>query len=194
MSSSSNQTLSVKTLLQPEDKLEQSLLSNPCFQEGLLWGKPRFGHPEGKVIFHIVEVLENINKLSIDDCSRNILRKVALVHDTFKFREEQFSHPRTWNQNHAHMARHFFSEFSDDAQMLNLIEFHDIAYYAWRNIFLYQEEEKGYQKIESLKSIFKDNLQLYYLFFKCDTRTGDKNQAPLKWFEESIEGVDLVTF
>ena len=27
-------------------------------------------------------------------------------------------------------------------------------------------------------------IHLYYLFFKCDTQTGDKNQASLKWFEQ----------
>jgi hypothetical protein len=31
------------------------------------------------------------------------------------------------------------------------------------------------------------NLRLYYLFFKCDTQTGDKTQAPLRWFEELMK-------
>jgi hypothetical protein len=34
--------------------------------------------------------------------------------------------------------------------------------------------------------------QMYYLFFKCDTQTGDKTQAPLKWFEQNVSGIDIV--
>jgi hypothetical protein len=33
-------------------------------------------------------------------------------------------------------------------------------------------------------------IQLYYLFFKCDTQTGDKNQASLKWFEQKNPGIE----
>ena len=35
-------------------------------------------------------------------------------------------------------------------------------------------------------------LQLYYLFFKCDTQTGDKTQAPLKWFEREVPGIEVM--
>jgi len=108
--------------------------------------------------------------------------------------EEQFAHPRSLNQNHAVIARKFFSEYTNDPLILDLIEFHDAAYYAWRNLFLYQKEEKGKHRIEHLKTLFKDNLQTYYLFFKCDTRTGDKNQAPIKWFEKEFRDIDLVQF
>ena len=39
---------------------------------------------------------------------------------------------------------------------------------------------------------FDGNMQLYYLFFKCDTSTGDKNPAPMKWFEKTMKGIDVV--
>jgi len=38
----------------------------------------------------------------------------------------------------------------------------------------------------------EDCMQLFYLFFKCDTLTGDKTLAPLTWFEEHVTGIDLV--
>ena len=44
-------------MLKPETELEVRLLENPLFQEGLNWGKPRFGHPEGKVGLHVRDVL-----------------------------------------------------------------------------------------------------------------------------------------
>ena len=39
--------LPLDTLLQPESDLEKLLLTLPEFQQGLRWGEPRFGHPEG---------------------------------------------------------------------------------------------------------------------------------------------------
>jgi hypothetical protein len=39
----------------------------------------------------------------------------------------------------------------------------------------------------------ENSLQLFYLFFKCDTLTGDKTLAPLTWFEEHVTGIELVS-
>ena len=75
----------LEKLLQPENPLEERLLTIPEFQYGLLWGEPRYGHPEGRVCLHVREVFDNIDLipgLSADDRSR--LRLIALSHDTFK--------------------------------------------------------------------------------------------------------------
>lgn len=194
MNRSIGTNIKLESLLRPETELERRLLATPEFQEGMLWGKPRFGHPEGKVAFHVAEVLENINKLQLIKADRELLRLIAYVHDTFKYQEDAFAHPRKWEQNHARIAREFIQDYTNDPFILNLIEFHDSAYFAWRNIFLYQETEKGFERIEQLRSFFKDRFQLFYLFFKCDTRTGDKNQAPLKWFEAAFCEIEKVTF
>jgi len=194
MNRSIGTNVTVETLLRPETDLERRLLSAPEIQEGMLWGKPRFGHPEGKVVFHVAEVLENIEKLNLNPSDRELLRLIAFVHDSFKYQEESFEHPRKWEQNHAHIARVFMEQYSNDKFTLNLIEYHDSAYFAWRNIFLYQQTEKGFERIEMIKECFKERFQLFYLFFKCDTRTGDKNQAPLKWFEAAFYEIEKVSF
>ncbi len=194
MNRSIGTNITIENLLRPETELERRLLNTQEFQEGMLWGKPRFGHPEGKVVFHVAEVLENINKLELESSDREILRLIALVHDTFKYKEETFEHPRSWEQNHAHLAKEFLKNYVNDPFILNLVEFHDSAYFAWRNIFLYQQTEKGFERIEKLRKCFKDRFQLFYLFFKCDTRTGDKNQAPLKWFEAAFCEIEKVQF
>jgi len=194
MNRSIGTNFTIEGLLLPETELEHKLLSTTEFQEGMVWGKPRFGHPEGKVVFHVAEVLENINRLNLASRDRELLRLIAYVHDTFKYQEESFEHPRKWEQNHARIARNFMEGYIDDVFTLNLIEHHDAAYFAWRNIFLYQQTEKGFERIEKLKSCFKDRFQLFYLFFKCDTRTGDKNQAPLKWFEAAFCEIEKVQF
>jgi hypothetical protein len=173
-------------LILPETALEEQLLQTPEFNKGLSWGKPRYGHPEGAVIYHIVEVLENIERLMLNPIERETLRLVALVHDTFKFKEEQL---RIWDedysQHHGILARRFMEQYTDDESVLKLIELHDEAYYIWK----IQDETRRQSLIERLFNRLGDDLQLFYAFFMCDTKTGDKTQAPISWFESSANGM-----
>jgi len=96
----------IESLLKPETDLEKALVSAPQFREGLLWGKPRYGHPEGKVLYHIKEVFANIEKISTDPIIRSQLRLIALVHDTFKYAEDKVrGKDRDWSKHHAVIAR-----------------------------------------------------------------------------------------
>lgn len=180
----------LETLLRPETSLETHLLTLPDFQHGLLWGEPRFGHPEGRVALHVREVLDNIDhipRLSSD--MRRRLRLIALVHDTFKYAEDR-GRPRDWTRHHGLLARRFFETYTDDEAVLDVIETHDDAYYAWLGIRLAAPVAEG-KTLDALLERVQPHLQLYYLFFKCDTQTGDKNQAPLKWFEKMTSGIEL---
>ena len=51
---------------------------------------------------------------------------------------------------------------------------------------------QGLERLQRLQDAMGPDLQLYYLFFKADTQTGDKNQAPLKWFEMVVKGIEVV--
>lgn len=181
----------IETTLQPETDLERYLILHPEFQEGLLWGVPRYGHPEGEIYKHIREVLDNIDRLSLDILTRSRLRIIAFLHDTFKNREDKLR-PRDWSKHHAVLARQFAEQFIDDPVVLEIIELHDEAYYCWRMQHLYQQPEAGLRRLRKLLARIDDQLQLYYLFFKCDTCTGDKNPAPLHWFERTIPGIEVV--
>jgi hypothetical protein len=183
----------LELLLQPENPLERRLMLEPAFREGMFWGEPRFGHPEGKVVLHVREVLDNINlipDLSAEDRTR--LRLIAYAHDTFKFCEDK-RRPRDWSKHHGVLARRFMEQFTDDVPVLETIETHDDAYYAWRT------ERRGLQldfdneqkTLEELLRRVGGFIQLYYLFFKCDTQTGDKTQASIKWFEQRVEGIEV---
>ena len=190
-----NGTLSdvwIETLLKPENEIERTILKDPSFRNGLMWGKPRFGHPEGKIIYHIREVLDNIDKLSIPPKQRMQLRIITFAHDTFKCNEDKSGNPRDWSKHHAVYARKFLERYTNDLTILSITELHDEAYYCWRNIHLYGKAEFGKKQLEQLLSQLGENLQLYYLFFKCDTKTGDKNQAPLKWFEKTVKQINIV--
>ena len=173
-------------LLKPETELEWTLLQHPAFCRGLMWGEPRFGHPEGKVALHVREVMDNIERLEIDSATRRQLRLIALVHDAFKCEEDK-NYPRDWSRHHSVLARKFLEAYTKDEGVLNVIELHDEAYYAWRTIHLYKNIEEGQQRFQRLLDRLGKYQSLYFLFFKCDTATGDKNQAPLRWLEDVLK-------
>lgn len=180
-------------LLKPETDLERSFLADEDFLAGLFWGKPRFGHPEGEVVYHIREVLNNVEKLDIDAEMRRRLRIITFVHDTFKHAEDR-GIPRDWSRHHAALACKFLAKYTDEKILLDVTALHDEAYYAWRAIHLYDKEENGQKRLNNLQKTVGKDLQLFYLFFKCDTQTGDKVQAPVRWFEETVKGIDIVKF
>ncbi|OAV42816.1 hypothetical protein [Lewinella sp. 4G2] len=182
--------------LQPETPLELSFLKDEGFCKGLLWGVPRYGHPEGTILAHIIEVNANIDRLPVDAKTRERLRIVSWVHDTFKNIEHK-GNPRDWTKHHAVYARQFLERYVDteeEKHLLNVVEFHDDAYYAWRLRFLYRKFNESEQRLDLIREKTGPLLQFFYLFFKCDTCTGDKNPAPLIWFEESMEGIEVVEF
>lgn len=179
--------------LRPETELEQKLLEDPAFLKGLHWGVPRYGHPEGEVYKHVREVLDNIDRLELEASVRQDLRLITFVHDTFKYLEDK-SKPRDWTKHHGILARRFMEKYLRNDVLLNIIEHHDEAYFSWRYIHLFKSPTEGTHRMNQLLETLGDNLQLYYLFFKCDTRTGDKNLAPLVWFEKLVKDIDIIEF
>jgi hypothetical protein len=170
-------------MLKPETELEVRLLENPLFQEGLNWGKPRFGHPEGKVGLHVRDVLANVERQAKSVEERQQLRTIAIVHDTFKFREFELGRRV---KHHGLMAREFMEGQISDACLLDIIELHDEAFYCWRNAHLEHQPLTASLRLEKLLERLGENLPLYFDFYKCDTQTGDKVQAPLYWFEQVV--------
>ena len=176
--------------LQPEQALEFRFLEDEDFLKGMEWGKPRYGHPEGQIYKHIAELLSNIDQWGEDFEYRKALRIIAYVHDTFKYLEDK-SYPRDWSKHHSIFARKFLEKYTDDPALLKITELHDEAYHCWCLQFLYQQPEVSTKRLNRLLDTLGEHLQLYYLFFKCDTRTGDKTQAPLKWFESTITNIEV---
>ncbi len=179
----------LEQLLLPETEMERMLVSLPEFRHGLCWGQPRFGHPEGTVGLHVREVLDNISAIpNLAPGDRTRLRLIALSHDTFKHAESR-SRPRDWTQRHGLLARQFMESYTSDPVVLDVIETHDDAYYKW---LVQHRRPSPHSQLDSLLSRVGHCIQLYYLFFKCDTQTGDKTQAPLRWFEQVAEGIEPV--
>jgi len=125
----------ISKLIAPETALERKIISEEEYINGLFWGKPRYGHPEGNVIYHIKEVLDNVDRIpNLDNNSRALLRIVTLVHDTFKYKENQSRKilGRTPENHHAVYAANFIKEFTDNQDLINIIRLHDEAYYCWK--------------------------------------------------------------
>src|SRR3954447_21124592 len=82
----------------PENDLERAVTEDPELLAGLAWGKPRAGHPEGTVGTHVADLLaaldggaEDAEENGADDAeTRSLLRFVALVHDSFKYRVNEW--------------------------------------------------------------------------------------------------------
>ena len=172
----------LEAAIRPETALEEHLLRQPAIVEGMHWGKPRHGHPEGAVWRHVVEVLANVDRLAdLTPTDRRDLRLVTLVHDTFKYVEDR-SEPRDWSRHHGVLAREFVERYTSKPRVLLLTEWHDEAYYCWRLFALRGRRNRARQRMDRLMALFGEELPFFYRFFVCDTLTGDKTPAPLAWF------------
>ncbi len=106
-----------------ETELEYLIAADLDWQRGVEWGKPRQGHPEGKVLFHVHDVLQNVDRYFADSPDRWRLRLIALLHDSFKFQAKA---------SHGLLARQFGVQYVGDTAVLEVIELHDDAYRAFR--------------------------------------------------------------
>jgi hypothetical protein len=178
----------IKQIVKPENGIETAICNDAEFITGASYGKPRKGHPEGQVIYHVKEVLENIDKWYGDDEDRQDLRLIALVHDTFKHKVDR-NKPKVGANHHGTIARTFTQRFTQDNVLLKIIELHDEAYNAWqkggRHGDWYGAERRANQLIQGL--LLEGGLDLYLKFYRCDNATGDKEQENYEWFKELVE-------
>jgi hypothetical protein len=117
----------------PETELERALSTDPVLQEGLAWGEPRRGHPEGSVGAHAADLLTTIERWGETGRRREELRLLALVHDSLKDRVQHWR-PKTGENHHAMRARRFAERYVDDERLLATIELHDRPYNLWRKM------------------------------------------------------------
>lgn len=172
--------------IEPQTELERSILSKREIQEGLEYGKLRRGHPEGKVRFHVLEILEMINGLYglVPKKVIGELRLIALIHDSLKHKVDR-SKPKVGENNHGMLARRFAEQFPEfDKTFLSIIELHDTPYYTWRKfkkngIF---PEDDFKQKVYSVKQ----KLELFLMFALLDASTGDKQPEQKELFCEKL--------
>jgi hypothetical protein len=178
----------INDIIKPKNGIEIAICNDPEFIEGAMYGKPRGGHPEGAVIYHIKEVLANVDKFYGDDLDRDELRVIAIIHDTFKHRVDQ-NKPKVGENHHGMIARRFAENFPIHQDVLTVIQLHDDAYNAWsaggRHGDWYKAMKRATNLINALQ--IENALDLYVKFYRCDNATGDKSQDNYEWFIKLVE-------
>jgi len=173
--------MNLENIIKPETELEKTIIGNEEFRTGCLYGKPRSGHPEGQIIFHIREVLANVEKYSTKN-DREKLRVISLIHDTFKYKVNQ-NIPKIEENNHGMIARRFIEKYTQNQEILEITELHDEAFNSWKFGERKNNWNSAVQRAEKLIARLDNSLCLYLMFYKCDNLTGDKSRINYDWFE-----------
>jgi len=104
------------------------ILADSRYQKNIEYGKPRSGHPEGKVKVHIEQLISNLEvikpRLWSDDAYWKLLFLIH-VHDTFKA-EAQSDVPILHPQSHASLAVLYVFLISGICENLGDRVFHDL--------------------------------------------------------------------
>jgi hypothetical protein len=166
----------------PETELERAVVADPVLQEGLAWGKPRRGHPEGTVGAHVADLLATIERWGETGKRREELRFLALVHDALKHRVQQWR-PKTGENHHAMRARRFAERYVDDERLLATIELHDRPYNLWR-----KERRRGRPDEHAFNEMVDriPDIDLFLRFVELDGSTEGKNHEPLRWLKAEL--------
>jgi hypothetical protein len=178
--------------MQSPDVILARITADPRYQRNLAWGKPRSGHPEGTIAAHIRDLERNLDrlrgKLADDEIAK--LRILIHVHDTFKPDATDgvpIRHPRS----HASLARAFIAEFTDDAELLDIVQYHDEPY------ALFLRARRGAAPADparwaALKQRVRD-WDLFLAFVLSDGSTAGKGQQPLIWLFAQLKRDGIAT-
>jgi hypothetical protein len=166
-----------------ENERERALACDERLREGLAWGKPRGGHPEGTVGAHVADLLRTIDGWDLPADIRSDLRFIALVHDSLKGAVKDWM-PKTGENHHAMRARRLAERYTDDERLLATIEQHDRPYAIWRKMRRKgQLDERAFdQMLERIP-----DRKLFLRFVELDGSTEGKNPEPVRWFQDELE-------
>jgi len=156
--------------------------ADPELLEGLAWGAPRAGHPEGAVGTHVAHLLDAIDRSGETGERRELLRLMALVHDSFKSQVRERL-PRVGENHHAMRARRFAERYTDDERLLSAIQFHDRPYALWR-----KRERRGKFDDGGFNRMMRcvPGPDLFLRFIELDGSTEGKRHEPIEWFREEL--------
>jgi HD domain len=167
---------------EPESEVERALSRDPVLLEGWAWGRPREGHPEGRVGEHVGHLLETLDTWNIPEPQRSELRFIALVHDSLKYRVQDWR-PKTGENHHAMRARRFAEGCTDDERVLAAIELHDRPYAIWR-----RQRRTGRSQADAVDEMLArvPDPKLFLRFVELDGSTEGKNPEPIEWLRQEL--------
>ena len=163
----------------------ERVMADPRYQRNIEYGVPRPGHPEGKVSAHIFDLEANLELLSCRGISTRDYWKLKFlihVHDTLKAEAEKdvpILHPNS----HSTLAKLYASQYTEDQDLLNMIQFHDKNYSMWLEYI-----RKGSYDLNAFQQLLDtiQNWDLFLMFTIIDGRTKGKDIAKLVWFIEEV--------
>jgi hypothetical protein len=167
---------------EPENELEQALIVDPEVREGLAWGRPRSGHPEGSVGAHVADLLRTIDRWGETGQRRAELRFLALVHDSMKYRVRDWL-PKIGENHHAMRARRMAERYTTDERLLATIEHHDRPYALWRR--LRRTGRANEWRLDRMLEQIPD-IELFIRFLELDSSTEGKRPEPVEWLKDEV--------
>ena len=166
-----------------KDIVEQ-IVSDPRYLKNIEYGEPRSGHPEGKVKYHIAELEEILERFAPRISEEQYWKLKFLIHVHDAFKAEAIPNSRIENPNsHASLARKFASEFTDDADLLNMIQFHDVNFALWKEC-----AATGSYDLERLSRLLDTivDWDLFLIFLIIDGSSVGKDPEKLRWFVREV--------
>lgn len=165
-------------MFKAENELEKNILKDTIIVEGLNWGFPRNGHPEGQVYLHVEQILRAIDDLKFIGNERKYLRVLAITHDSFKV------NAKGSGKNHGTIARKYLEMYIDDVDLLNMIELHDKPYSIWETF-----NETGKFRLNAFENMLNKikDIKLFLEFVKLDGSVKGKDSEPRDWFEHKLK-------
>jgi hypothetical protein len=160
--------------------------ADPRYLKNIEYGEPRPGHPEGKVKFHIQDLEKNLELLKLKGISSNDYWKLMFiihVHDTFKAEAVKDTHALR-PLNHAFLAKQYAVQFTDDTDLLNIIQHHDENYELWKEYS--QASQYSSDRFQNLLEAI-ENWDLFLMFIIIDGCTKGKDYAKLGWFINEVK-------
>lgn len=167
---------------EPEEDLERRLAEDPVLFQGLAWGRPRGGHPEGSVGTHVADLLRTIDDWRETGARRAELRLLALVHDSLKFRVRRVL-PKIGENHHATRARRFAEHYTVDERLLATLQLHDRPYAIWR-----RQRRTGRPKAATVDAMLRrvPDRGLFLRFVEVDGSTEGKDPEPIAWLRDEL--------
>lgn len=92
--------------------------------------------------------------------------------------------PALYPYNHATLAKEYASEFTNDADLLNTIQYHDENYKLWKEYL--QTGQYSSDRFQNLLETIK-NWDLFLMFIIIDGCTKGKDYAKLGWFINEVK-------
>lgn len=166
----------------------RKIMEDNVYIKNIEYEETSTGHPEKKIKYHIQDLEKNLGLLQKKGLIKDnaVFWKIKFlihVHDLFKI-EAQKGTPPNHPYNHAFLAKQYASRYTDDKDLLNMIQFHDENYKLWK-----EYSSTGYydtQRFSELLSNIND-WDIFLTFIIIDGCTNGKSYKKLYWFLHEVK-------